>query len=231
MVRRGVLAGAAGGASLAIFLRMVGEPTISRAITLEAQRSRGGAEEEVFSRGAQQIGGMVGAVAYGVCLGLIASLVLARARRGPTAGCEWRRAMAVAAVGFVTIVLLPFLKYPANPPGVGDPATVGRRTALFVILLAWSVLAGWGSWRLVIALRGQGRPEHLVSGAGMGLYVVAGAVALAVMPTSPDVVDVPATLLWRFRIASLGGSLLLWVVLGWVLGSLAQPRADQDSVD
>ncbi len=185
----------------------------------------------MFSRGAQQIGGMVGAVAYGVCLGLIASLVLARARRGPTAGCEWRRAMAVAAVGFVTIVLLPFLKYPANPPGVGDPATVGRRTALFVILLAWSVLAGWGSWRLVIALRGQGRPEHLVSGAGMGLYVVAGAVALAVMPTSPDVVDVPATLLWRFRIASLGGSLLLWVVLGWVLGSLAQPRADQDSVD
>ncbi|MBA2751879.1 MAG: CbtA family protein, partial [Actinobacteria bacterium] len=64
-----------------------------------------------------------------------------------------------------------------------------------------------------------------------GLYVVAGAVALAVMPASPDVVDVPATLLWRFRIASLGGSLLLWVVLGWVLGILAQPRADQASVD
>jgi len=168
------------------------------------------------------------AVAYGVCLGLIASLVLARARRGPGAGCEWRRATAVGAAGFVTIVLLPFLEYPANPPGVGDPATVGRRTALFVILLAWSVLAGWGSWRLVIALRGQGRPEHLVLGAGVGLYVVAGAVALAVMPASPDVVDVPATLLWRFRIASLGGSLLLWVVLGWVLGILAQPRADQD---
>lgn len=222
MLRRGVLAGAAGGASLALFLRLVGEPTISRAIALEAQRSRGGAEEEVFSRGAQQIGGMVGAVVYGVCLGLMASLVLAGVRRGPGTGSEWRRAMAVGAAGFVAVVLLPFLKYPPNPPGVGDPATVGRRTALFVILLAWSVLACWGSWRLAIGLRERGRPEHLVWGAAASLYAVAGAAALVVMPASPDLVDVPATLLWRFRIASLGGSLLLWVVLGWVLGILAQ---------
>lgn len=222
VLRRGVLAGAAGGASLALFLRLVGDPAISRAITLEADRSRGGAGDELFSRGTQQVGGMVGALAYGVCLGLIASVVLTRARRRPGPGDEWRRAMAVGAVGFVTVVLLPFLKYPANPPGVGDPATVGRRTALFVIVLTWSVLAGWGSWRLAIRLRDRGRPEHLVWGAAVSLYAVAAAAALVVMPASPDTVDVPAALLWRFRIASLGGSLLLWAVLGWVLGFLAQ---------
>lgn len=206
---------------MALFLRLVGEPTISRAITLEAQRSRGGAEDELFSRGTQQIGGMVGTVAYAVCLALIASVVLARVRRGP-AGSEWRRAMAVGVAGFVTLVLVPFLKYPANPPGVGDPATVGRRTALFVILLAWSVLAGWGSWRLAVGLRERGRPEHVVWAAAVILYAATAATALVVMPASPDVVDVPATLLWRFRMASLGGSLLLWSVLGWVLGFLAQ---------
>ncbi len=227
MVRRGVLAGAAGGASLALFLALVGEPAISRAITLEAQRTRTGAEEELFSRSTQQIGGMVGAVAYGVCLGVIASLVLAGARRqGGTS--EWRRAMVVGAAGFVTVVLLPFLGYPANPPGVGDPDTVGRRTLLYVMLLAWSVLAGWASWRVAIALQKRGRPEHLVWAAAVGLYSLAGAAALVAMPGSPDAVDVPATLLWRFRIASLGGSLLLWVVLGWVLGFLAERDTGQE---
>jgi predicted cobalt transporter CbtA len=165
---------------------------------------------------------MVGAVAYGVCVGVITSIVLARARRGPAAGSEWRRAMAVGAAGFVTVFLVPFLQYPANPPGVGDPASVGRRTLLFVILLAWSVLAGWGSWRLALALRDRDCPEHLVWAAAVGAYAVAGAAALVVMPGSPDGVDVPATLLWRFRITSLGGSLLLWVVLAWVLGVLAE---------
>jgi predicted cobalt transporter CbtA len=231
VVRRGVLAGASGGASLALFLVLVGEPSISRAITLEAERRPTGAEGELFSRGAQQIGGMVGAVAYGVCLGLIASLVLARARRGPGTHNEWRRAMAVGAAGFVTLVLLPFLQYPANPPGVGDPATVGRRTGLFVVLLAWSVLAGWGSWRVAIGLRERGRAEDLVWGVAVGLYTLAAAAALVVMPGSPDVAEVPAPLLWRFRIASLGGSLLLWVVLGWVLGVLAQRDARQNSLD
>ncbi|HSH61592.1 MAG TPA: CbtA family protein [Acidimicrobiales bacterium] len=228
MIRRGVLAGAAGGASLALFLALVGQPAISRAIRLEAQRSRSGAEDELFSRSAQQIGGMVGAVAYGVCLGLIASLVLARAWRGQGPHSKWRRAMAVGAAGFVTVALLPFLEYPANPPGVGDPATVGRRTVLFVILLGWSVLAGWGSWRVAITLRERGWPEHLQWGAAVSLYAVAGAAALVVMPGSPDAVDVPATLLWQFRIASLGGSLLLWGVLGWVLGFLAERDARQE---
>jgi len=130
--------------------------------------------------------------------------------------------MAVGTAGFVTVVLLPFLKYPANPPGVGDPATLGRRTALFVLLLTWSVLAGWASWRLAIRLRASAHPEHLVWAAALGLYIVAGTAALVVMPVSPDAVEVPAGLLWRFRMASLGGSLLLWVVLGWVLGTMAQ---------
>jgi predicted cobalt transporter CbtA len=65
----------------------------------------------------------------------------------------------------------------------------------------------------------------------VGLYVVAGAAALVAMPASPDLLDVPATLVWRFRIASLGGSLLLWAVLGWVLGSLAQREEGVFSVD
>ena len=34
----------------------------------------------------------------------------------------------VAAVGFVAVALVPFLKYPATPPAVGNADTIGDRT-------------------------------------------------------------------------------------------------------
>ncbi len=105
---------------------------------------------------------------------------------------------------------------------MGDPDTVGRRTILFLVLLLWSVLASWGSWRLYVRLRDGGWPEHRRWAAAAGVWATVVTTALLVMPSSPDTVDVPASLLWRFRIASLGGSALFWAVLGWVLGCLAQ---------
>lgn len=234
LLRRGVLAGAAAGAGLAVFLRVVGEPSLTRAVALEVQRRRGPAGEELLTRGAQQLGGMLGALAYGVCIGVVASVVLAAVGRRSAPGSEWRRAMGLGALGFVAVALVPFLDYPANPPGVGDPATIGRRTALFVVLLGWSVLAMWASWRLWHRLRDKGWAEHRSWAVTAGAYAVAAAAALVAMPPSPDAVDVPASLLWRFRTASLGGSLLFWLVLAWVLGALAQaegarPRQRQSS--
>ncbi|MDQ3569458.1 MAG: CbtA family protein [Actinomycetota bacterium] len=229
MLRRGVLAGAGAGAALALFLRLVGEPTMARTMVLEAQRDGGGAGEQLFSRGAQEVGGALGALAYGVCLGVVAAVVLARGRRPPAAQSERRRAMALAATGFVTVVLVPFLKYPANPPGVGDPHTIGRRTALFLALLGWSVLASWASWRLHGRLRERGWHQHRRWVAAAGVYAAAVAAALMVMPSSPDVVEVPAGLLWRFRTASLAGSAVFWAVLGWILGVVAQRDGAADA--
>ncbi|MDQ3574189.1 MAG: CbtA family protein [Actinomycetota bacterium] len=231
VLRRGVLAGAGAGAALALFLHLVGEPTMARAIVLEAQRDVGGAGEDLFSRGAQEVGGALGALAYGVCLGLVAAVVLASGRRASEGQdqSEWRRAMALAALGFVSVVLVPFLKYPANPPGVGDPDTVGRRTALFLALLAWSVLATWGSWRLYGWLRERGWHEQSRWAAAAGVYAAAAAAALIALPSSPDAVEVPAGLLWRFRTASLGGSAVFWAVLGWILGCLAKRDRASDA--
>src|SRR5580658_3615771 len=38
-------------------------------------------------------------------------------------------------------VLAPSLKYPANPPSVGDPETIGVRTGAYFLLIAISVVA------------------------------------------------------------------------------------------
>ena len=222
-LRHGALAGAAAGACLALFLRLVGEPTIAKAIAMEVER--GPASDELFSRGAQQAGGMVGAVAYGVCLGVVAAAVLASVARRSSVREEWRRGMAVGAAGFLTVALLPFLKYPANPPGVGDPETIGRRTLLFVAMLGASVLASWGAWRLWTALRDRGWPEHSRLAATAVAYAGAVGAAFVLLPGSGDVVDAPASLVWRFRLSSLGGSAIYWGVLGWTLGYLS--RRDQ----
>jgi hypothetical protein len=51
--------------------------------------------------------------------------------------------------------------------------------------------------------------------------VVPMALVYAFMPPAPDGITVPATLLWRFRLASLGGNLLLWGVLALGFGAAA----------
>jgi hypothetical protein len=47
----------------------------------------------------------------------------------------------LAVAAFVSLVLVPGLKYPANPPAVGDPGTIGSRTALFFTMIVISVAA------------------------------------------------------------------------------------------
>src|SRR5437867_7067780 len=97
-LRTGALAGGIGGLALALFLRLVGEGSIGDAVALE--RSKGGVHHEMFSRGTQQVGGMLGAVVYGVCMGLVFALLFAAVRHRLGARDDWRRALCVAAVGF-----------------------------------------------------------------------------------------------------------------------------------
>jgi hypothetical protein len=66
-IRRGALAGLAGGAASALFLLLVGERTIGDAIRLE--ESRGGGGHEMFSRGVQTVGGALGMLFVSVALG------------------------------------------------------------------------------------------------------------------------------------------------------------------
>ena len=54
-----------------------------------------------------------------------------------------------------------------------------------------------------------------------GAYAAAVTVAWLVFPANPDAIEVPANLIWHFRIQSLGGNAILWVVAGTVFGFLA----------
>ena len=126
-------------------------------------------------------------------------------RASPATTALW-----LAGAAFLVVFVVPFLKYPANPPAVGDPETINDRTLTYLTMVAISVLAAVGAVRVRSRL------------AGLALYVVVVLVAGIAMPSVNEVpADFPATTLWDFRIASLGMQAVMWSVLGVVFAATA----------
>jgi predicted cobalt transporter CbtA len=136
----------------------------------------------------------------------------------------------LAATGFVAIYLVPNLKYPANPPAVGDPETIGIRTALYFIMIAVSIAAMVGSVglkRLFVPRFGEWNANLAVA----ACYLAAVAIAGLLLPAVNEVPDqFPAAVLWKFRIASIGAQFIMWATIGLLFGALTQ-RHDQRSAN
>jgi hypothetical protein len=119
-------------------------------------------------------------------------------------------------------VLVPDLKYPANPPSVGNPETIGLRTELFFVMLAISVAA----LVLTVALARRLSARYgawnatLIAGAA---FVVVIAIVQYVLPAIDEVPEqFSAVVLWRFRVAALGIQVVLWTTIGLIFGVLAE---------
>jgi predicted cobalt transporter CbtA len=188
-----------------------------------AAHSHGGGEEELVSRSTQAgLGLFTGVVGYGAAFGGLFALVFAFAygRIGPASP----RAVAaiLAAVGFVVVVIVPQLKYPANPPAVGQADTIGFRTGMFWLMLAVSVGAAILATLIQQALKATVGAWNAAIIAGAGFVVIVGA-AMLLLPTINEVgADFPAALLWQFRIASLGTQAVLWATIGLLFGALTE---------
>ena len=227
---RGMLAGCLASVVAFGVATVIGEPPIDAAIAIEAQRAaavhaHGDAAEDdaPVSRGVQRtIGLLAGMAVLGVALGGLLAVVFALThRRVGTLGVRGT-ACGVAALGFLAVYLVPFLKYPPNPPAVGDPDTIAMRTGAYLGLLLISVLLVVGAaWlqRVLTDRLGAWRAS-LSAAAAFALGV---AVVFLVLPGVREVpVDFPVDVLWRFRLASLATQLALWSTLGLAFGALVE---------
>jgi hypothetical protein len=231
---RGMLAGLSAAALALVFAWIFGEPQVAAAISLEEHSSHAGhvaevagavsdAEPEPVSRGVQSTVGLAVAVGvYGVAVGGIFALVFAFVY-GRLGAFGPRATAALLALGaFVTVELVPFLKYPANPPAVGTPSTIGQRTAVYFTMMLIAVLLA------VAAVYLGRRLAHRLGNWNAVLLAVAaflGAVLVVslLMPSVDEVPhDFPAALLWRFRLASFGTQAVLWTGIGLIFGPLAE---------
>lgn len=223
---RGMLVGLAAGLLAFAVAYIFGEPQVQHAIDFEDSLARlhhEPAEAEVVSRGMQRtLGLLAGTVVMGVALGGIFSLVFAWAY-GRIGNMSPRLTAAVLALGaYLTVAIVPFTKYPANPPAVGNPDTIDKRTVLFLVMIAISILAAIGAARLRRELLHRLGPWNAAIVA-VGAFIVAIAAAELILPAVHETPQgFPADVLYRFRLASLGISLALWTTIGLGFGAAAQ---------
>lgn len=215
---RGLVAGALAGLAAGLFFLAAGEPLIERALTHETRSDA----VEVFTRPVQQVGLIAGTVLYGASVGGVFSVVFAFVAPRLRTGSAWNRAIRLGAVAFLTVWLVPFLKYPSNPPAVGAPETVHYRTGLYLAILVVSVLASIGAYLGARRLEQRGLPPHVREPLAAAAYLAVVGLSFVVLPGNPDPVSIPASLLWSARLVSAGGQFLLWFVLAAVLGVLAE---------
>lgn len=219
---RGMLVGLLAGLLVFVVAQFAGEPQVDRSIAFETSvdRAKGVAPgPEIVSRHVQKTFGLLTAVVvYGAAIGGIFGLIFAYSygRFGP------RRPRALSALlgglGFVAVALIPSLKYPANPPAIGNPGTIGIRTATFFLMLLVSVAA------MVLAIQ-TNKPLVRRFGSWNGtlvstaIFLTVAGVAGALLPAIDEVPrGFPADVLWTFRISAWAVQLVLWGTLGLLFG-------------
>jgi hypothetical protein len=232
---RGMLAGLIAGVLAFGFAYAFGEPPVDTSIGLEetlshdhshAADSGQAAEEpeaELVPRDIQStVGLLAGVLVYAVAIGGLLSLAFAFAQ-GRLGSLRPRvTALLLTGGAFAVVFLVPFLKYPANPPAVGQPGTIGSRTELYFGFVAVSLLAGILAtvFGRKLADRFGALNGFLLAAAG---YVVVVALVAWLMPVVDEVpAAFPAATLWSFRTASIGTQATLWLALGLAFGAFAE---------
>jgi len=259
IIWRGVLAGAIGGLLAFVFAKIFAEPQIQKAIDYEDGRDH--AQESLnatagisphehadpFSRAVQgNVGIGVALILFGAAMGALFAVAYA-VYLGRSGRLRPRSlALLVAGGGFLGFYLVPFLKYPANPPAIGNDDTIRQRSGLYLLMVLASlillVLTVWLGKRL--------RPRFGTWNATLlagGAFIVATAIVMLLLPSFGDVSanaarhsstetpgpltdtagaivfpGFPADVLFSFRLYSLGAQLLLWATIGLVFAPLAE---------
>lgn len=262
-ILRGLGAGAFAGLLAFVFARIMAEPFIQQSIDYEsgrdaaqdALRKAAGlmampAGPDIFSRGIQRnVGIGVGLILFGAAMGGVFAVVWILVQR--RVGDRLRpRAVAALLAGacFLAVYLVPFLKYPANPPAIGHPDTIRARGFLYLGMVAISIVSLIAA--AIAARRLSGRfgawNGTLLAALGFVAWI---AIVMAILPSlgslHANVVQYghyatetpqplknahgqlvypgfPADVLFKFRLYSVINQLILWTTIGLAFGPLAE---------
>jgi predicted cobalt transporter CbtA len=205
-----------GAANLAIV-----EPYLDEAIGIENQNLFASGEEKDtpqfwveysayrdWQKGGQILAGAI----LGTSIGALFGIVFAYSRKILPGQHNVKKALVLAGIMWLTIYLIPFLKYPANPPTVGDSETVVLRATLYLAFIAISGFSVIGFYQL--SKKFQGR-KKLVAVIGYAAFMTA---MFVVMPPNPDEIAAPMELVNGFRVMSVVAVSVFWLALGIILG-------------
>jgi hypothetical protein len=266
LILRGLLIGALAGLLAFMFARIFAEPQIQAAIDYENGRDAAQAVldkasglpapagPDIFSRTIQaNLGAGIGMIFFGVAMGALLSVTYAVCL-GRVGKIQPRTlALLVAGGGFFAVYLVPFMKYPANPPSIGHADTIKDRGGLYLVMVLCSalflVVAVWLGQRL--RKRFGNWNASVLAGA---TFIVAIGIVMAILPplgrlavneqqfghhTTETPLPLtnaggtivypgfPADVLFDFRLYSVAAQLILWATIGLVFAPLAERLLDQ----
>lgn len=263
LVLRGVAAGALAGVLAFLFTRIMVEPVLQSSINYQTGRDAVQATlrkaaglapnapgPDIFSRAVQRnVGASVGLLVFGIAMGALFAVLYALAhRRYGDALSPRALALLIAALGFLAIYMVPYLKYPANPPAIGHPDTINTRGQLYLTMVAISIVSVTAA--VIAARRLSGRiggwNAAIVALLGFVVWI---AIVIAILPPlghlhanrvqfgnltteTPQPLKnahgqivypgFPADVLFKFRLYSVINQTILWVTIGLGFGYLAE---------
>jgi hypothetical protein len=247
-ILRGFASGALGGLLAFAFARVLAEPLIQRAIDYEngrdaaegaLRRAAGLAatagDAELFSRGVQRNAGLgVGMVLFGVAMGGLLAVAYVLVARGMRPRVRARTlALVIAAAGFAGVFLLPFLKYPADPPGIKHAESIHTRGLLYLALVSISLLSVLAAALAARRLQPRlgARKTTLVALVALAAWM---AIVIGILPSLQPPQPLrdrtgtivypgfPGDLLYQFRLYAVLAQAILWGALGLAFGALAE---------
>ena len=199
------------------------EPYLDQAIGIENQNLfDSGEEEDTLEfwveyegyRTWQKSGQILAGVILGTSVGALFGIVFALSRNSLPGSNDVKKALVLAGVMWLTLYFIPFLKYPANPPTVGETETVVLRAILYISFIAISGFAAVGFYRLSKKFQNKKKFIALVG------YAVFISIVFVAMPENPDEVSAPADLVEGFRAVSVLGVSSFWISVALILGML-----------
>ena len=164
----------------------------------------------------QKSGQLLAGGILGMSIGALFGVVFAYSRNSLPKGHTVKKTFALAAIMWFTIFLIPFLKYPANPPTVGDADTVVLRSILYLSFIAISGFGALGFYQLYKKLQ---TGKKIAAFVGYAIFI---SIVFALMPPNPDEITAPMDLVNGFRIMSVVAVTTFWIAEAIILGLLWQ---------
>jgi predicted cobalt transporter CbtA len=215
-----LLSGAIAGTFLGLINQVMVEPFVDEAIEIETQNmiSEGKVvdRQEVNNIRLWQKGGeIVAGTILGTSIGALFGLVFVYARNSLPGSNDKKKGIILAGIMFCVLFLVPALKYPGNPPAVGDPETIVYRQSLYIGMLAVSGFSALGLALLYRNIRQKVSKKVVIP----LIYAAITAIAFILLPPNPDDITISMDLVMNFRVVSTLTMGIFWGILGIVLGS------------
>lgn len=212
--------GVIAGIILAFLNLGIVEPTIDKAIALEVQKQVSAGEnvnmsELIDYRYWQKAGAFAGGAIYGAGLAALFGVIFVFARNKLPGKNNKQKAIFLAGIMWFVLFLMVALKYPANPPAVGDPETIYYRETLYIGYIMISGLAALGMSVIWIKTRINSKKIIIPL-----MYAVIMVTAYVIMPPNTDKIEISMDLIQTFRILSAITIGVFWGILGITFGSL-----------